>query len=83
MLEKQRICSGEVISSLYHRESTEVYFVLEGQGQMELNGDVVEVRPGTVVYIEPGTRHRLWSAAGVRTVVFGVPALRPEDEYFD
>jgi len=36
-----------------------------------------------VVYIEPYTRHRLWSREGVRTVVFGVPALRPEDEYFD
>jgi mannose-6-phosphate isomerase-like protein (cupin superfamily) len=50
---------------------------------MELNGDVVEVGPGTVVYIEPNTRHRLWSEEGVRTVVFGAPAWRPEDEYFD
>jgi hypothetical protein len=35
------------------------------------------------VYIEPTTRHRLYSEAGVRTIVFGVPALNPEDEYFD
>jgi mercuric reductase len=42
----------------------------------------VEVGPGTVVYIEPGTWHRLTSAEGVRTVVFGFPALRPGDEYF-
>lgn len=67
----------------YHKECTEVYYILEGTGRMELNGDVVEVEPGTVVYIEPGTRHRLWSEGGVRTVVFGVPALRPEDEFFD
>jgi mannose-6-phosphate isomerase-like protein (cupin superfamily) len=67
----------------YHRECTEVYLVLEGHGQMELNGDTVDVGPGTVVYIEPFTRHRLWSKEGVRTVVFGVPALRPDDEYFD
>lgn len=67
----------------YHRNCTEVYLVLEGQGQMELNDDVVDVAPGTVVYIEPLTRHRLWSKDGVRTVVFGVPALDPQDEYFD
>lgn len=67
----------------YHKECTEVYFVLEGRGKMELNGDVIDVEPGTVVYIEPHTPHRLWSAEGVRTVVFGVPALSPEDEYFD
>ena len=67
----------------YHKECVEVYYILEGVGKMELSGDVVEVGPGTVVYIEPGTRHRLWSEEGVRTVVFGVPALRPEDEHFD
>ncbi|MCI0461490.1 MAG: cupin domain-containing protein [Gemmataceae bacterium] len=67
----------------YHKECTEVYFILEGCGQMEINGELIEVEPGMVVYIEPGTRHRLWSEQGVRTVVFGVPALHPEDEYFD
>jgi mannose-6-phosphate isomerase-like protein (cupin superfamily) len=67
----------------YHRLCTEVYLILEGQGKMELNGDIVDVSPGMVIYIEPHTRHRLWSNAGVRTVVFGVPALHPDDEYFD
>lgn len=66
----------------FHKETTEVYFILAGHGTMELNGDLVDVEPGTVVYIEPYTPHRLWSEEGVRTVVFGVPALRPEDEYF-
>lgn len=65
----------------YHKECTEVYYILEGRGKMELNGNVVEVSPGTIVYIEPGTTHRLWSDEGVRTIVFGVPALKPEDEY--
>jgi mannose-6-phosphate isomerase-like protein (cupin superfamily) len=66
----------------YHKQSTEVYYILEGRGKMELNGEVVAVGPGTVVYIEPGTRHRLWSEGGVRTIVFGVPALDPADEHF-
>jgi mannose-6-phosphate isomerase-like protein (cupin superfamily) len=50
---------------------------------MELNSDVLDVEPGTVVCIEPSTRHRLVSAEGVRTVVFGVPALSGDDEFFD
>ncbi len=66
----------------YHKECTEVYYILDGCGKMELNDDVVDVEPGTVVYIEPYTAHRLFSAAGVRTIVLGVPALKPEDEYF-
>jgi mannose-6-phosphate isomerase-like protein (cupin superfamily) len=66
----------------YHKECTEVYLVLSGRGTMELNEEAVSVGPGTVVYIEPYTRHRLYSEEGVRTVVFGVPALRPDDEFF-
>jgi mannose-6-phosphate isomerase-like protein (cupin superfamily) len=66
----------------YHKETTEVYLILEGRGTLELNDDVVEVEPGVVVYIERFTAHKLTSAEGVRTVVFGVPALQAEDEYF-
>ena len=66
----------------FHKECTEVYYILEGEGKMELNEDIVEVYPGTVVYIEPYTPHRLYSERGVRTIVFGMPALNAEDEYF-
>ena len=67
----------------YHKECTEVYYILEGSGKMELNDTVIDIEPGLVIYIEPYTKHRLWSEAGVKTIVFGVPALNPEDEYFD
>jgi mannose-6-phosphate isomerase-like protein (cupin superfamily) len=67
----------------YHKECTEVYYILEGQGKMEMNGDEIDIRPGLILYIEPYTRHRLKSKDGVRTIVFGVPALKAEEEYFD
>jgi mannose-6-phosphate isomerase-like protein (cupin superfamily) len=67
----------------YHRRTAEVYYVLEGAGQMELNDETVDVGPGTIVTIEPGTRHRLVSTAGVKTIVIGVPAFDPDDEHFD
>lgn len=66
----------------YHRACTEVYYILQGRGKMELNDDVISVEPGMVVYIEPGTRHRLYSEDGVQTLVFGVPAYRQEDEFY-
>jgi mannose-6-phosphate isomerase-like protein (cupin superfamily) len=50
---------------------------------MELEGETVAVEPGTVVTIEPGTRHRLVSERGVRTIVVAVPAFDADDEYFD
>jgi mannose-6-phosphate isomerase-like protein (cupin superfamily) len=49
---------------------------------MELNDDVVDVEPGTVIYIEPNTAHRLYSDEGVQTIVFGVPAYRLDDEFY-
>ncbi len=66
----------------YHRETTEVYYILEGRGKMELNDDVIDIDPGMVIYIAPFTAHRLHSEAGVKTIVFGVPAYRAEDEFF-
>lgn len=67
----------------YHRKSAEVYYVLEGTGQMELEGETVTVEPGVVITIKPGTRHRLVSEQGVRTIVVAVPAFDAGDEYFD
>ena len=66
----------------YHRECTEVYYILQGRGKMELNDEVIDIEPGTVVYIEPYTAHRLYSTEGVETIVFGVPAFRQEDEFY-
>jgi mannose-6-phosphate isomerase-like protein (cupin superfamily) len=66
----------------YHRETTEVYYILEGHGKMELNDEVIDVKPGMIIYIEPLTAHRLVSLEGVRTIVFGVPAYQQEDKYF-
>ena len=40
------------------------------------------IGPGLTITIEPGTRHRL-VGGGVRTIVFGVPAFDPSDEFFD
>lgn len=66
-----------------HRQCAEVDMILEGTGTLELNDDRVEGTPGTVVSIETGTRYRLSRVKGVQAVVFGVPALLPDDEFFD
>lgn len=67
----------------YHRETTEVYYILEGSGKIELNGEWTDVEPGTVVWIEAGTRHRVVSDAGLKTIVVALPAFDAADEWFD
>ena len=67
----------------YHRETAEVYYILEGTGKIELNGEWLAIEPGMVVYIEPGTRHRVVSDAGLKTIVVAIPPFRDDDEHFD
>lgn len=50
---------------------------------MELNDETLAIRPGDVITIAAGTRHRLFSADGVKTIVVAVPAFDVADEFFD
>jgi len=65
----------------YHKKLTEVYLVLEGEGQMELDGQFVPVKPFTAIFIKPGCRHR--AVGKMRIVNVSIPAFDPEDEWFD
>ncbi len=65
----------------YHKSLTEIYFILEGEGFLELDGEQVPVRPMTAVMIKPGCRHR--AIGKLRVVVVPVPAFDPADEWFD
>lgn len=65
----------------YHRKLTEFYLVLEGEGFMELDGELVPVRPMSTILIKPGCRHR--AIGKLKIVNIPVPAFDPEDEWFD
>jgi mannose-6-phosphate isomerase-like protein (cupin superfamily) len=65
----------------YHEKLTEIYYVLEGEGHIELDGEMVPVRPGSAVLIFPGTRHR--AVGKLKVLNVPVPAFDPADEHFD
>ena len=65
----------------YHKKLTEIYYILEGAGQMELDGELVDVGPGSTVLIKPGCRHR--AIGKMRILNVPVPAFDPDDEWFD
>jgi mannose-6-phosphate isomerase-like protein (cupin superfamily) len=65
----------------YHKRLTEIYYILEGHGQMELDGQLHPVRPGDAILIKPGCRHRAIGQMKVLNVP--VPAFDPADEWFD
>jgi mannose-6-phosphate isomerase-like protein (cupin superfamily) len=67
----------------YHRRLTEVYYVLEcdGEAWMELDGQRVPLAPGSCVLIPPLVRHR--AVGRLRVLVIVYPKFDPADEWFD
>jgi mannose-6-phosphate isomerase-like protein (cupin superfamily) len=64
----------------YHKRSTELYYVLEGEGTVTLDGVAHIVRKGSIVHIPPGVIH---SAKGqVRVLVVGIPDIADDDLFF-
>ncbi len=69
----------------YHRDHTETYYFLEGEGQLELDGELYAVRPGMAVLIPPRVRHRAIVAPGQRMKILNIvmPPFDEADEWFD
>ena len=65
----------------YHKKMTEMYLVLEGTGEMELDGQRFPVRPMTAIYIKPGCRHR--AIGKLKIINIPIPAFDENDEWFD
>jgi mannose-6-phosphate isomerase-like protein (cupin superfamily) len=65
----------------YHKTLTEIYLILEGVGQMELDDAIVPVKPMSAILIKPGCRHR--AIGTLRIAIIPIPAFDPADEWFD
>lgn len=75
------IKSGQ--TSIPHRlKTSEVYYILEGEGVMQINDEVEQVRDGHAIYIPPGSTQFIKNT-GIRDLIFICivdPAWKKEDE---
>ena len=65
----------------YHKKMTEIYLILEGEGHLELDGELYPVKPFSTVLIKPGCRHR--AVGEMKIVNVPIPTFDSEDEWFD
>ena len=65
----------------HHDKLTEFYYVVDGRGALEIDGEQVEVEEGTLVKIEPGASHR--AVGDFTALVLCVPAYTEEDMFLD
>lgn len=88
--EDNKVCSVHLVEistdsrTHYHKGFTETYYFLEGEGTVELDGKAHPVKPGNVLMIRPGTRHRAVPGKGpLKILNIVVPPFDPADEWFD
>ncbi|SFJ17808.1 cupin domain-containing protein [Planctomicrobium piriforme] len=67
----------------YHLRQTEAYYILECDpgAALEMNGELIPLKPGMCVLIPPGVRHR--GVGQMRILNIVIPKFDVEDEYLD
>ena len=67
----------------YHKLSEEIYFVLEGQGMMEVDGEIRKIGPGDAILIPPIAWHQVKATTVIRFLCCCAPVYSHEDTYFE
>src|SRR2546429_9144560 len=52
----------------YHQRTDEIYYVISGQGGMQLDDATIALSEGVVVYVPRGVKHRAWGKLQVLVV---------------
>jgi mannose-6-phosphate isomerase-like protein (cupin superfamily) len=63
-------------------KTSEVYYILEGEGIMHINGESEKIKPGQAIYIPPNSRQyiRNTGSSELKFLCIVDPAWRHEDE---
>jgi mannose-6-phosphate isomerase-like protein (cupin superfamily) len=82
-LAEAKLEPGQVTERHYHRDSEEIYFLLDGTGVLELDGQLRDVQPGDAVLIPPGTWHQIRALEPLRFLCCCSPAYAHSDTFFE
>jgi mannose-6-phosphate isomerase-like protein (cupin superfamily) len=76
---------GQATERHYHQATEEIYFVVKGSGEMEVDGDTRHVRPGDAVLIPPGVWHTLENngTSELRILCCCAPPYSDDDTFFE
>lgn len=75
--------AGSATDRHYHKLSEEFYFLLEGKGTMEIDGNEREVVPGDAILIPQNAWHQITALEPLRFLCCCAPAYSHEDTYFE
>jgi mannose-6-phosphate isomerase-like protein (cupin superfamily) len=80
-LAEARLPAGHSTTPHHHIKTEEIYFVLEGQGQMRVGQESGAVVPGDAIAIPPGASHQITNtgAGPLRFLCCCAPGYEHED----
>lgn len=67
----------------YHKLSEEIYFMLYGEAEMEIDGEKQVVRPNDAILIPSGAWHQITAISDIRFLCCCAPVYSHEDTYFE
>ena len=82
-LAEARVPAGGATQRHYHRVAEEFYFILEGSGTMEIDGETRTVVPGNAILIPPGAWHTIAAEESLRFLCCCAPPYSHEDTFFE
>jgi mannose-6-phosphate isomerase-like protein (cupin superfamily) len=84
-LAEATLASGQPTKRHYHAQTEEIYVVLEGSGEMEVEGDRSHVGVGDAILIPPGAWHQIRAddTGELRFLCCCAPPYSDEDTFFD
>ncbi|MEM9478959.1 MAG: cupin domain-containing protein [Verrucomicrobiota bacterium] len=82
-LAEARVPAGSATQRHYHRESEEFYFISEGTGTMEIDGETKTVGPGDAILIPAGAWHQISATSSLRFLCCCSPPYSDEDTFFE
>ena len=73
---------GQPTQRHHHKLSEEFFFILEGAGTIEIDGELQPVSPGDAILIPPGAWHQITASETLRFLCCCAPPYSHEDVYF-
>ena len=74
-----RYAPAAYVAEHVHKVQEQIYYVLEGEGMLTLDGEAHLMRPHAYVYVPPGVRHG-FTNTGLDGLVFLVITTPADDE---
>jgi len=74
--------TGQATERHYHKNSEELYFLLEGTALMEIDGESRDVGPGDAILIPAGAWHQILAKTDLRFLCCCAPPYEHSDTYF-